>query len=199
MTTQTKKSWRDVPMPPKIAAMDRDPRGFPIGHIAMRYPVLVPPKIDSVLGFVACEDRNGELELDLGHMSEERQRDCWFNYRCQVCYADLRRKKRYLAGGVDDNALDDFLFREPYVCGTCLGYALQVCPGLVTGAKKNELRVVHVTTEPRFYAERIGADGEMRMYRIGFDLDTICFYLRAQFGAGTIMMPDEFLKSWRAS
>lgn len=190
-------TWRDVPMPPQIARLERDRRGYPIPYIAQRYPLLVPPPVDPVLGMVACEDTSGPCQPLLGFMSEERQRRCFLKFRCQVCERSVARGARWLAGGVADMPLATFAFREPYVCGSCLRYAVQVCPGLVTGARSGGLRIVRVRSV-ELLAECVAPTvfDPNRIVRLpmGARVRATCvFYLLAQVTDGDVMTTDEFL------
>jgi hypothetical protein len=55
-------------------------------------------------------------------------------HRCQVCDRDLRSSKyRFMAGGPMLS-----WFTEPWVCGPCLTFAVQVCPGLIRAQRHDE-------------------------------------------------------------
>lgn len=185
-------TWRDVPMPPQIAKLERDRRGYPIPYIAQRYGLLMPPPMDPKLGMVACEDRSGLCEPTLGFMSEERQRRCWLECRCQVCERSVRHARRYLAGGVGNDPLEHFAFREPFVCGSCMRYALQVCPGLVTGARSGELRVVRCRSV-EFVMEAMTARGRALLPMGEPMYGCVVMYLLGTVTDGDVMTVDEFL------
>jgi hypothetical protein len=201
MTTTTQKtSWRDVPVPKQIAALPKEQHGFPITYIAQRWSVLLPEDRSQFpttkeLGWVAMEDTDGEYELDLGHMSEERQRSCWLDLKCQVCEANLRKRTKYLFGGLGDRPLEDFWFREPFACHSCMGYALQVCPGILHGRKGGDSRVVRYRESVGMIVERGGVNGVFQS-PIMPRFDSVALYLRVKV-EGDVMTPEEFLEGWK--
>lgn len=204
MTTKTedakRSGWRDIPMPKQIARLERTPNGMPITYIAQRWSLLMPPDRSKFpttpeLGWVAIEDTDGDYELDLGHMSEERQRRCWYEQRCQVCEANLRKRTKYLFGGVGDRPLGDFWFREPFACFSCMGYALQVCPGLLHGRKSGDSRVVRYERTVDMIVERGGANGVFQS-AIYPRFDSVALYLRVN-AEGDVMTPEKFIEGWK--
>jgi hypothetical protein len=89
-------------------------------------------------------------------MEPRRQRRSAMGVRCQVCdrqleaiadQPDPRAGVHWLADLMQVRELDDrrpgALVLEPWVCGECLAYALQVCPGL-NGSRRRRPHVLAV-------------------------------------------------------
>lgn len=189
-------------MPAQIERLPRDHRGFPVPYVAQRWPLVTPPPIDAMLGMTATADTSKPEEIDLGHMDEYRQRRCWFHSVCQVCERSIKPGSRWLAGGVGDRPLEDLTFREPYVCGSCLRYAVQVCPGLVRGRRDGALRVVKPRTVEMFVERLVLHDPVARTttnkaFRLADRMwppYSIAFYLLGVVTDGEVMLPEEFLR-----
>lgn len=176
--------------PPRIAALEHI-SGLPLAYVAQRYPMKMPPEVDSKLGYVAMEDStSGVFEPDMGHMGEERQRVCMLSGICQVCGHPIKGT-RWMAGGVGDRPLASFAFREPPCCTKCMTFAIQVCPGLIRGRRAEELVVVRVRRFEEMWAERQFIDGP-HMVPMEPRFDSVCMYLRVTI-SGTVYTPERFL------
>lgn len=194
--------WRDVPKPSGIAALKTDPRGFPIPYVAHRWDhLLIPPPSHPHYGMLAVPDKAGGRRLLLGVMDEERQRHCWDESVCQVCGGEIPEDHdHWLAGGVADNPLDRFLFREPYVCRRCMVYAVRVCPGLVAGVHRGGLRVVRAA-EVEMHQERVGASDQKPIVvpaTTPWQMlpPSALFYMRGRVVEGDVFTVPEFLEEY---
>lgn len=96
--------WKEVPMPPGIAALDRDPRGYPI------FFVIQPPE-GRQLSFKAVNPANQYL--------------CGQRKLCAICGQRLLYRFVF-TGSVDDCKAR--MFGEGPMHRECLAYARQVCP-----------------------------------------------------------------------
>lgn len=139
-------------MPPQIAALPRSDGGLPVPFVAQwsseeeMYLRREPLAEGKVAAFT--KGSRGEGQPVFGVMDVERQRLCVMKCRCQVCGGSAR--ERLLADGqglgqstVYDGAPRRMLL-EPWVCASCLAYALRVCPGLIRlrhGARLHVLQV----------------------------------------------------------
>lgn len=189
-------TWRDVPEPPKIRRLEHDARGFPIPYIAQRFDSLRPAPVIGALGMVMTDNPNVP-DLRMGKMSEVRQRECWLKGLCQVC-GDPIEGARFVAGGLWDQPVMSFAFREPWCDIECMRYALQVCPGLVAGNRLGGLRVVNVA-QLALYQERLWVhnSGEFKVPLKHTlteleRLDSILVFLIGRVN-GLVMTPEDFL------
>lgn len=209
-----------VPMPKRIANLDRDHRGYPIPYVAQRWRgIRIPPPTTAQFGMVAVPHKPSGKELILGKMDEERQRRCITESKCSVCGTKVPLNDRYLAGGADDPSVlvgTQFAFREPWVHGACMEYAVQVCPGLVVGVHSGRLRIVKPhqweIVEERFAVSRdiyeaMVASGTVteEMLQSGMVRQTypaspelrrisVLFYLMVGVTVGDVMTVDQFLE-----
>jgi hypothetical protein len=204
----------EIPMPRRIANLDKDVRGYPIPYVAQRWKsLLVPPPVTKY-GLVAVNDPSHGRELVLGKMDEERQRRCMLEGKCSVCGTRIKGN-RWMAGGLpDDNAeramvgegIDGgiYAFREPWVDTECMRYALHVCPGLVVGRRSQNLRVV-MAHQWEFIHERLFVTLSSKgvpvqvMHKIHEDeltevvkATSVLFYIMCHVTAGEVYTPEEF-------
>lgn len=100
-------NWKEVPMPSAIAALEQDPRGYPIFY------VIQPPE-GRQLNFKAVNPANQYL--------------CGKQHRCAICGQRLSYRFVFL-GSVQD--LKERMFGEGPMHRECLDYARQVCPFLL--------------------------------------------------------------------
>ena len=141
-----------VPMPPRVAALARTPRGYPVPYVAAwtseaRHTVRPLARWNRPALFAL--GRPGEGDAVLGEMDMARQRECVALGRCQVCRTWLSRAGARWLAELYEPTDDGPLIREPWACPSCLAYALRVCPGLVGIAHRRPagapLRVLRVT------------------------------------------------------
>lgn len=142
--------WRDVPMPPGVAALPRTPGGIPITYTVAwtseRDVRLAPePLIDGSPLAVFSDGRQCEGRPKLAIVDTARQRRVALKGLCQVCARKLpgrrlppwRQHPRWLADLRKDGQTIQHGLRElplvidSWTCEPCLTYALQVCPGLL--------------------------------------------------------------------
>ena len=132
------RGWRRVELPPQIAALPKDKKGFPIPYVAewSRDESSIEDKVDDSplkegRGFwvrMKCICVIGEGEPILGHQCPERQRECMMEGHCQVCSEIINIKDEggyYFLGGIEMP-----IFWEPPLHKSCAIYSLQVCPGI---------------------------------------------------------------------
>ena len=127
--------WQTVPMPPVVAALPRDVRGFPILWAALwesgREERVAWPSVGQVRE-VGCSCWPGRGRPILGQLCVVRQRICMKRRRCQLCGQAIPGDQPavFVAGRPDGPAQP---VSEPPLHYDCAAYALRVCPHLVTG------------------------------------------------------------------
>lgn len=100
--------WRDVPQPPGVAALPRDPvRGYPVFY-TLNYPERKPGDFTTQHGrlVLACHERK----------------------LCNICGQELRGDS-WFAGG--PACTINGVYTEAPMHGPCLAYAAQVCPFMI--------------------------------------------------------------------
>jgi hypothetical protein len=101
--------WRAVPMPPAIARLERDARGYPIFYC------VIPEKPETPVDFRVLNPHKrfkcGKLEL------------------CGLCGEPLGYRKAFLGGPM---CVADRAFGDAAMHLDCAEYAVQVCPFLAT-------------------------------------------------------------------
>jgi hypothetical protein len=102
-------SWRDVPMPPQIAALPRDPRGYPVFH------TIQPDH------YVAGEP------ADFRTLHVDRHVEAGQKRLCAICGRPLPYWLWFLGGPM---CLANRIFGDGPMHRDCMDYALQVCPYL---------------------------------------------------------------------
>jgi hypothetical protein len=95
-------SWRDVPMPDRVAQLLRTEGGLPVPHVAAwsseetdrleRDPYLA--RLGYYQPAVFCGGGQGIGRAILGEMTPERQRRAMLDRRCQVCDVELGERRR---------------------------------------------------------------------------------------------------------
>lgn len=135
--------WKDVPMPPRIAALPRDKRGFPVPWISdwetetevvdergMAWHIEQGhPEWGDYVEY--CTHEDGVGEPNLGALCAPRQLHGMLNRLCDVCGVKVG-KTAFFMGAKD---LHTQGYRELPLHLECALYAGQVCPGLVTKAR----------------------------------------------------------------
>lgn len=106
-------NWRDIPMPPLIAARPRDGRGFPIL-------------------FTSFIDDAGVPDF---RVSDPAQRDrCFQERRCGICGEVLHDVMVFLGGPL---AVANRCFGDPPMHAPCAEYSRLVCPWLALGRDRH--------------------------------------------------------------
>jgi hypothetical protein len=139
-------SWREVDMPPQVAALPRSAGGLPVPYVASwegEDEMRVAP-CRFAFGRAAIfpvRDVVGATRPVFGVMEPSRQREVVMGVCCQVCHTDAGPMENKLTSESRCHWLvelahkpptyDRPLILEPWVCGSCLTYALRVCPGLL--------------------------------------------------------------------
>ncbi len=120
-------NFRDIPMPPAVAALPRDPRGYPVF-----YMVQPPPgqPADFRVQNMAHKERAALRRL------------------CGICGRSLGRRAWFLGGPM---CLGNHTFGEPPMHRECLDYALQVCPFLTTDIGYNIAKAEKAMAEGQAY------------------------------------------------
>lgn len=157
--------WRDVPMPPSVAALPRSAGGLPVPYVASwegeeEMRIEECPFVHNQRAVVPVHRRVGETRPVFGIMEPQRQREVTALYRCQVCRKQLppigetpRRTFLWLPAMLrePDTYRGHRVCLEPWVCDDCLVYALRVCPGMVASPVPVDIRAdlaAHVTRYP---------------------------------------------------
>lgn len=139
-------SWRDVPMPPAVAALPQDRRGFPVPWVsewsekredeiatrvvsAPHLGVLQVPSVD-------CTHVIGEGVPNLGALCPRSQIDGMLDRLCDVCGEFIPPGPIYFLGGTSLADKTKGAFRELGLHYECALYSAQVCPGMVTAASR---------------------------------------------------------------
>lgn len=138
MMTET-TNWRDVPVPPRMAALPRDARGFPIPHIVFR-------------------DTDGRPHFTVNH--EPLRQEAITRGLCSICGQPLFRGRWFVGGPL--SAFDEHgAYLDPPMHEECVAYALQVCPYLAS--RKYNSRIDGMTLDPDKAGEAtmIGLDSTM--------------------------------------
>jgi hypothetical protein len=98
--------WRDRPMPPAVAALPRDPRGYPILYSIQQD--------DGTYNFLAMDPRRVMM--------------CAQQHLCGVCGQSLAPPLSFVGGPL---SLANRVYSEPPMHRACFDYAHAVCPFLV--------------------------------------------------------------------
>jgi len=101
-------SWKDVKMPPQIAALPKDPRGLPIFY-SIRPPIYTPGQV-----------------VDFRVLNVDNSRRAMLEHRCGVCGQPI--KDFWFIGG--PMCLANRIFGDPPMHLACARYAMEVCPYL---------------------------------------------------------------------
>ncbi len=127
------KGWRDVPMPPAVAALPRDKRGFPVPWVSCWEPAKWEITMHSTYGAMigSCAHVDGVGDPMLGNLCPAKQLSGMLGRLCDVCGRLIGRNAYFLG----NKALVERGYRELPVHKECALYAGQVCPGLITPAK----------------------------------------------------------------
>lgn len=102
------KDWKNVPMPPGIAARPRTPEGYPVPYVNF---------VDSVHG------------PDLRVLDAKRVQICVERRMCAICGGPLGSMKVFIGG---ENCVTNRMFADPAMHEECARYAAAVCPYLAT-------------------------------------------------------------------
>lgn len=149
-------AWKNVPMPSSMANCLRSTAGLPVPYVAawsseVKLIVRTEPPMPGThaVPLLFHDGERGVGTPVFGEMAPCRQREVMTGSRCQVCnhYCGWGKKTLVeMAGGQMAGAGwgPAPLIMEPWVCASCLTYALKVCPGLVGKGFQNGLRVLRV-------------------------------------------------------
>lgn len=100
------QNWREIELPPRVAALEKTPQGYPIPYTA-------------AIG--------ADGTADLRVINVEHQIDCIKNRKCSVCGQSLDYWAYFIGG---DLALTNMVFSDPALHLECALYSLRVCPYL---------------------------------------------------------------------
>jgi hypothetical protein len=163
-------SWKDVPLPPRLAGLGTDRRGFLAAFVApwtkeearlVRHEPAPP-------GYAAPTLPDGRIRVQylgafddslrgrgtpvLGQVSPQRQRRCMVERRCGVCGRRFGPREHLWFIGSLAMLRDGVI--EPPVHRGCARYALQVCPQLQFPGV-----MVYPTATYELVPGRVGQDG----------------------------------------
>lgn len=137
MTTPVRVPWRQVEMPPGIARLPRDRRGFPVPWVSCwdhDGSHLTPEPADIHMGAylvqvmaAECSHVAGQGEPKLAELCAANQRIGMTQRRCDACGEHIPGEAHFI-GAI--TAIDRY--REPPLHLECAVYSLQVCPGIST-------------------------------------------------------------------
>lgn len=148
--------WKDVPMPPAVAALPRDKRGFPVPWVSCWEPahwnIEEHPQYGALVG--SCDHVDGVGDPMLGNLCPAKQLSGMLKRLCDVCGVVVGRNAYFLGNEV----LVQRGYRELPVHRECALYAGQVCPGLITPAKRDGVWVAKARTYRMRPVYQIGPD-----------------------------------------
>lgn len=137
MTTPVRVSWKQVPMPDRVARLPRDKRGFPVPWISCwthdesrlrPEEVLIDCNGYSVeIMAASCTHVAGQGVPDLANLCAARQVEGMTQRRCDVCGDPIDGTCHFIG------QLKNEWFREAALHEECATYSLRVCPGISTG------------------------------------------------------------------
>ncbi len=133
--------WKDVPMPPRIAALPKDKRGFPVpwisdwedGAVDAEGRAWTITEGHPIYGTYtsACTHTDGVGEPNLGALCAPRQIQGMIQRLCDVCGVKVGKTAFFMG----NESLVETGYYELPLHLECALYAGQVCPGLVTRAQ----------------------------------------------------------------
>lgn len=132
-------SWKDVPMPPAVAALPKDKRGYPIPWISEweRPDDSVGVVFDHEgYAVVGCGCEIGLGEPNLGKLCPRRQRRAMRHKLCDVCGS--RVDAPFIFMGRRGN----LCYSESALHTECAIYSVQVCVAIRTPLKRANFEVV---------------------------------------------------------
>lgn len=136
--------WKDVPMPPQVAALHRDRRGFPVPWISdwdsgevdalgHHWHIQDKDAQSKVWGpyLESCAHIDGVGEPNLGALCAPRQLHGMLQRLCDVCGKKVGKTAFFMG----NKELHERGYRELPLHLDCVLYSGQVCPGMVTKAE----------------------------------------------------------------
>lgn len=118
-------NWKDVPIPRRMSAMQKDPRGYPIPFIVLR-------DVNNEPHFAANDAR--------------KQLRCLFEKRCPICGSKLD-KLMWFAGGPRSAFSEHGVYIDTAMHHECMEYAMQVCPYLAIPKYLKSIGMSGITPE----------------------------------------------------
>jgi hypothetical protein len=119
-------NWRDVPMPPGVAALPRDRRGYPV------FATIAP-----------SEGIAEDGKVDFRMLNVEAHVRCARERRCAICDEKLDALFVFIGGPMCVKAR---VFGDMALHPGCADYARRVCPFLVNAERQYDLRDKDGTT-----------------------------------------------------
>lgn len=134
-------NWKDVPIPPTMAHLPRDKRGYPIPTMVMR-------------------DDQGLPHFQVN--DEERRQEVIQKELCSICGKKLFRG-RFLVGGPASALHEDGRYIDPPMHRECAEYSLMVCPYLAAPKHMKRLtsEQVHDRVQSKTSGKLISTDPTM--------------------------------------
>lgn len=190
--------WRELPMPSRVAALPRTHGGIPITYtvawssehgIEVRPDPILAPLGHRSTPAIFAPGGPGIGTPKLQFTETSRQRRAAVLGLCQVCGRPIPeptgRRPRWLADlrkhgqTIVIRGLERPLVVDTWTCTECLGYALQVCPGLIRKQAEN-LRLLRVRSyrlvatfevpeQDHDFVPPAGAIGLMKIAPLDFD------------------------------
>ena len=131
-------------MPPAVAALPRDKRGFPVPWVSEWDPghwnITMHPRHGAMVG--SCDHVDGVGTPHLGNLCAARQVQGMLKRLCDVCGQKIDGFCYFMGS----TSLVTDGYRELPVHLECALYAGQVCPGLVTPARQERIAVAECLT-----------------------------------------------------
>ncbi len=118
-------NWKDVPIPRRMNAMQKDSRGYPIPFIVLR-------------------DINGDPHFAAN--DSRKQLRCLFEKRCPICGTKLD-KLMWFAGGPQSAFAEHGVYIDTGMHHECMQYAMQVCPYLAMPRYMKSIGMSGITPE----------------------------------------------------
>lgn len=112
------RNWKDIPIPPRMQALEHDRRGFPVPFIVVR-------------------DKNNIPLFQINDDSKVEQ--CISEQLCAICGQHMPTGDRWLVGGPQNAFHPQGAYIDTPTHYECLHYALQVCPYLAVSKFQKRL------------------------------------------------------------
>jgi hypothetical protein len=112
-----KQTWKDVPVPARMQALEKDKRGFPVPYVVLR-------------------DKHGVPQFQIN--DELRVRQALAQDLCAICGEKMNDDK-WLVGGPQSAFHPQGAYIDTPTHHACLEYALKVCPYLAFSSYKKRM------------------------------------------------------------
>lgn len=138
-TRRAGRPWREVPMPPAVAALPRTPSGMPVPYITQYHAKDVESntgtlRVTEALGMMDCRCTFGEGVPRIGKQCPRRQRKAMAERRCNVCGHHMKNAALNLIGVYRQHipvlGSEVYASVEASTHADCVTYSALTCPRL---------------------------------------------------------------------